>query len=318
MCDNFMQWFFERVSTAPPPAYFGYRDNRQNPEDFRILQEKGILMRSHSLEEITCDLCDEDHFTPVRLREGGLFIICERGCGTREIYQEEPMVYQYSPSGLLSLFQAAIGSGKTPEEIMVGILWDLGVVNIGNNTCHLFFAPIFDKFGQKITEFISRFSNAVLLTSTSKDFSEQIVCVPFFDLIQSITSQGMSLDDEVVNHYFPTNYELADGETLELDKEMALRDKRLLFGRTRAGTFRSGTDLRPLAARIIKRLFQIRKYGESSMSLGDLAEALGSTPVSVSNEINRISTVCSKYSLPPLLLKYQEKWGINSRLTSCK
>jgi hypothetical protein len=140
-------------------------------------------------------------------------------------------------------------------------------------------------------------------------------------LIKKITIKGLSIHKDIMGQFFPKNVYATQEGAIELDENIVLLNNHLLFEPLRGGNFQkqSKERLRPFGVRIITHLFGIRKYQENSKTLEELAEALGSTKVSVSNEIKRIETLCKDNSLQFILHKYSgDKYGINPHFSSCK
>ncbi len=196
-----MQWFFDRISTKFYPLSFGYRFKKDYGNDFDILTQQKILAHTSNIEEIDCDLCDENHTTPIRQDGSRLFIVCEYGCGVRDIQSEELAIYEYKPTQLLSLFLSSLGLSQTNiTENVIGLLWDLGSHKFDDTEYQMFFSNDIDKIDSGHLSIINVFPNAILFyTGTPRrTLPERLCTIPFLDSIKNITKKSLSVDKEKI------------------------------------------------------------------------------------------------------------------------
>ncbi len=199
-----MQWFFARISTKFYPVYFGYRFKKDHDKDFDILVQQKIIAHSTNIEEFDCDLCDEPHTTFVRQDGSRLFIVCENGCGTRNIQSEELAIYEYKPTQLLSLFLTSLGLNQTSNtENVIGLLWNLGSKKFDDTEYQMFFSNDIDKIDSGHLSIINAFPNTILFYTgvPCRTLPQAICTIPFLDTIQKITKKAVSIDKEnILSH----------------------------------------------------------------------------------------------------------------------
>ncbi len=244
--------------------------------------------------------------------------LCTRDeqAGRDHFNPQELKTWTLNTPRLLSLFQEAIGieHPKTDESIS-GLLWDLGTQEINGASYHLFFCRNIDEIEKsKISIVATLPHSAVFYTGTPHvALPDVVILVPFSDAIKDMKDGCVIANHELLEQYFPRDlYATKEGVT-QLDDTMALQDNAILHGRIRGGHFKKSAAIHPLAARIIERLYQIRNYDDHAMTLQELADALESTKVSISNEIKRINELPTEKKI---LHKYDDqRWGLNPRLS---
>lgn len=301
----------------------GETEAKRYGPDFDMLTSLNILERGSASNERACQSCHNEILDAVIVSPIKAYTLCTQNemSGRDYFHPQELRRWIFSLPTLLSLFQKAVGVDVSePVETISSLLWDLGSADINNGTYRLFFVPtVSNPPDEKMSSFVSQFSQSVVLTSASYFSLGATPVVPLSELLYSLNEEGFILKSEAVDHYFPLNTGVPNEDALELDKDIVLQDNQLMFGRTSGGTFKKVVSIRPLSARIIKRLAQIRKYNEYAMTLDELAKALGSKKGSISNHIKQIVTACSENSSSQILHKYSyTKWGINPRLSSCR
>ncbi len=274
-----------------------------------------------------CKTCESEsvevHYVASRKQA---YTICTQDEHARRDYfnPSEIRQWQLNTLPLLSLFQKSIGiqSPKTTENID-GLLWDFGTQKVNGVFYHLFFCRNINDIEKPKISIITSLPRCVVFYTGTPHISlpDKVLMVPLIDLIKKITSKGLSIHKEVMEQFFPKNVYATKEGAIELDENIVLLNNHLLFEPLRGGNFQkqSKERLRPFGVRIITHLFGIRTYQENSKTLAELSEALGSTKVSVSNEIKRIETICKNNNLQFILHKYSgDKYGINPHFSSCK
>jgi hypothetical protein len=196
-----MQWFFARISTKFYPVYFGYRFKKDHNNDFDILNQQKIITHSSNIDEIECDLCDESHTTLIRQDGSRLFIVCENGCGVRDVQSEELAIYEYQTTQLLSLFLSSLGMRQANiSENVIGLLWNLGSHKFDDTEYQMFFSNDIDKIDSGHLSIINAFPNTILFyTGVPRRTLPQLICtIPFLETIQKITKKVVSIDKEKI------------------------------------------------------------------------------------------------------------------------
>lgn len=294
---------------------------KKHGPDFDLLVSLNILEKVSSSNQRSCPTCHNESLEAIIVSPMRAYTLCAQNemSGRDYFHPQELKSWIFNLPTLLSLFQKAIGSDAAePVETISSLLWDLGSVNINNGTYRLFFVPTVNNSpNEKMSAFVSRFSRSVVITPAFYFSLGATPVIPLSELIQSINEEGFILKNQTVDYYFPLNKGIPKEDVLELDKDIVLQNNQLMFGRTNGGTFKKVVSIRPLSARIIKRLAQIRKYDEYAMTLDELAAALDSKKGSISNHIKQIVAACAENSSSQILHKYSHtKWGINPRLSS--
>lgn len=222
----------------------------------------------------------------------------------------------------LSLFQEALGTSEPKaDENIQGLLWDLGTQAVNGVHYHLFFCRNIDEIEKPRLSIITALPHSVVFYSGTphRALPENVLLVPLTDLIKNV-GKTITLEKSIVEQYFPKGvYATKDGD-LELDDGLVLQGEYLLFEPLRGGVYQKKTEkIRPLGQRIIEHLYGIRKYATNAKTLDEIATALSSTKVSISNEINRIQKTCTDNKLMLILHKFAgEKWGLNQQLKCCE
>jgi len=138
-------------------------------------------------------------------------------------------------------------------------------------------------------------------------------------MIANITTSGIEIKEKLINQFFPARAHLMDSEAIELDKDVIIQNDAILYSPIRGGVFKHSAKIRPLATRIIEHLYQIRKYQEDFRTLAKLAEEMGSSKASISNELDRIKKLCTARKIKPILYNFGHgKWSIDPTLDCCR
>lgn len=312
------QSHFSSVITTPEEA-------DKHKTDFDALLSLGIIEKISDPQHIWCKTCQNESVEVHYVSKERVYTICTQNehAGRDYFNPSEIKQWQLNTHRLLSLFQKALGiqSPKITENIE-GLLWDFGTQKVNGVGYHLFFCRNINDIEKPKLSIITDLPHSVVFYTGTPQVSmpDKVLRVPIIDLIEKITSKQIFLNKEIASQFFPKNiYATKDGAT-ELDGNIVLQENHLLFEPLRAGQFQKRSEkLRPMATRIIDHLFGIRKYTPNSKTLDELATALGSTKVSISNEIGRIEKACTDNNLQAILHKYAgEKWGINPQLSSCR
>jgi|GEM_PF-1742632 len=315
-----MDWFIERLHHKNPTL--DYQDLCNHREDFKKLSDLKIIKHKETLETIPCNLCDEDHaVSPFFNKKEEIIISCSGS--SRIVNQDEMKIWEIDIPHFLLLFQKILGITLPKVNTNIeGLLWDLGTQKLNGVSYHLFFSQNINEIEKPKLSIITNLPHSVVFYTNTPQVSlpNKILLVPIIDLIKKITNKGILLDKELFEQFFPKNVYATKEGAIELDDDFVLQDNHLLFEPLRGGVFKKqSTKLRPLATRIIDHLYGICTYQDNAKTLDELASALGSSKVSISNEIGRIEKASNDNNLKAILYKYAgDKWGINPQLKCCK
>jgi hypothetical protein len=294
-------------------------------KDFDTLVSLGILERTETPTRRICPTCNSEALEVHIVSDTQAFTLCTQNeaAGRDYFNPNELKQWTFSTPRLLSLFQQAIGIEKPKTEGNIpGLLWDLGTQEVRGALYHLFFSRDIDEIEKSKLSIITALPHSVVFYAGTPHtpLPDKVLLVPIADLIRDASDKGLSINKELLRQYFPSGvYPTKDGD-IELDENLVLQGQSILFDRERGGVFRKrSAKIRPLARRIIEHLYDIRRYDPNAKTLDELAGALGSSKVSISNEIGRVNVICRNNDLQDILHKYSdEKWGINPRLSSCR
>lgn len=315
-----MDWFVERLNYINPTL--DYQDLCNHAEDFKKLLDLKIIKHKETLEFVPCDLCDEDHTTlPFFNNKKEVIISCSGS--SRMVNQDEMKIWKINTSHFLSLFLKPLGIDQpSSTENIAGLLWDFRTQKVKGVSYHLFFCRNIDDIEKPKISIITNLPHSVVFYTGTPHTAlpEKVLLVPITDFIQKITNKDILLKKELVEQFFPQGVYATKEGAVELDDNLVFQDNHILFEPLRGGVFKKqSASLRPLASRIIDHLYGIRTYQKNAKSLDELANALESTKVSISNEIGRIEKASSDNNLQPILHKYaNNEWGINPQLKCCK
>ena len=307
------------------PAVITDEEIEPYKRDFDILLNLGVFQKVSDPQHIWCKTCQNESVEVHYVKEGRAFTLCTQDeYAERDYFDPQTLKqWRFDTPPFISLFLKAIGVGQqSPTENIAGLLWDLGTQKVNGAGYHLFFCRSINDIEKPKLSIITNLPHSVVFyTGTPKvALPDKVLLVPIADLIQKITSKGFSINKELLEQFFPMGVYATKEGAIELDDNFVLQDNYLLFEPLRGGVFKKqSARLRPLASRIINHLFGIRTYQKNAKSLDELAEALASTKVSISNEIGRIEKVSTDNNLQAILHKYpNDKWGINPQLKYCK
>lgn len=306
------------------PAIIDGEEAEKNRKEFDELVVLGILERTTTPTHRICPTCNGETLEVQVVSATRAYTLCTADdvAGRDYFNPEELKQWRLNTARLVSLFQEALGvSAPQANESIQGLLWDLGTQAVNGVHYHLFFCRNIDEIDKPHLSIITSLPHSVVFFSGTPHAAlpERVLLVPLADLIKSI-GKSIVLEKSLVEQYFPKGvYATKDGD-LELDDTVVLQGEYLLFEPLRGGVYQKRSEkIRPLARRIIEHLYGIRKYDKHAKTLTELASALGSSDVSVSNEIKRVQGVCTKHGLTPILHKFRgDKWGLNPKLKCCK
>jgi hypothetical protein len=296
----------------------------KNRTEFGALVALGILERVATPTHRVCPTCNGEMLEVQVVSNTRAYTLCavDDAAGRDYFNPEELKQWALSTPRLLSLFQRALGIAEPQvNESIQGLLWDLGTQAISGVHYHLFFCRNIDEIEKPHLSIIAALPHSVVFYSGTPHIAlpEKVLLVPLADLIKSI-GKSITLEKPLVEQYFPKGvYATRDGD-LELDDTVVLQGEYLLFNPLRGGMYQKRSEkIRPLGQRIISHLYGIRKYVQHAKTLDELAAALFSSKVSISNEIKRVEKICSDNGLTPVLHKFAgDKWGLNPHLKCCK
>lgn len=199
-------WFLERISAMSSEITFGSEERKLHPADFEKLIKSGILQRTHNLEMIDCELCNEPHETAVRNEKDKLYYVCENGCGRKDLTDEDVAIFKYDAPRLLSLFQRAIGI-DTPQVTAIAdnVLWDLGEQSIHHSTYQIFFSRNLKELSDETVQMIAANRHpAIFYTGPSRNIlPPHILTVSLVSCIQDIKADSVTANHEVLEQHFP-------------------------------------------------------------------------------------------------------------------
>ncbi len=139
----------------------------------------------------------------------------------------------------------------------------------------------------------------------------------------SVSEKGFALDRKPLEHLFEKRLIPAAHGDIALDKNIALRKHGkkycLLFEQEKKGGFRYEASIPPLSNRIIRHLYQIRRYKERAESLAEMRDrGFSEYRPSISRSISTINALCEKHGVTPIFHKFPaDKWGLNPSLDCC-
>jgi len=307
------------------PAVITDEEIEPYKRDFDILCNLGVFQKVSDPQHIWCKTCQNESVEVHYVKKGRAFTLCTQDeYAERDYFDPQTLKqWRFDTPLSISLFLKSLGvKQSSPTENITGLLWDLGTQKVNGVDYHLFFCRNIDEIEKPKISIITNLPHSVVFYTGIPHISlpEKVLLIPIVDFIQKITNRGFLLNKELVKQFFPQGvYATKDG-AIELDKGFVLQDNYILFEPLRGGIFKKQSGkLRPLASHIINHLYGIRKYQKNSKTLDELAEALGSTKVSISNEIGRIEKISADNNLQDILHKYSgDKWGINPQLRCCK
>lgn len=193
-----MQWLLERISTSPLPVHFGIKDRQAHPADFAKLLKHKVLIRAGNLEEVDCELCDENHQCQVREENGKPSYVCENGSGKKELTDADVALFEYSNDAFLKLLASELGitiprSGtfRDEGEHAKNSLYEVGTVQHRQTTAEVLFLR--DGAEQEVSLYMAQVQNRpqVFLSALKKpDVRVQSEPVSFCVLADILTTDS--------------------------------------------------------------------------------------------------------------------------------
>lgn len=109
----------------------------------RLLLEQKILVPARTATHVTCDACHDDHVEEV-VRTKDLmgvvsFRIPCRDAGWVEVPDERMRQWTLDVRRLVAVLATAVGPDSPPDELVQGIAWRIGTVEIGGETYDIVF-----------------------------------------------------------------------------------------------------------------------------------------------------------------------------------
>lgn len=308
------------------PAIITPEEASSNQKDFDVLLALGVIEKISDPRHIWCKSCQNEGVEVHFVSEGRAYSICtQREDAGRDYFNPaEIKQWQLNTPTLLSLLQKALGIAEPKvDEPINGLLWDFGYQKVNGAEYHLFFCRDINDIEKPKLSLITDLPHSVVFYTGTPHINlpPKVLRVPMMSLIQKITKNGLTLNKEMLEQSFPKNAYSTNGDTIDLDDNFVLKGNRFLFEPHRAGIFKKqSATLRPLALRIIRHLYDIRTHNqENSKTAVELASSLGSTKVSILNEIKRIKKACTDNNLQAVLHEYAgDKYGINPNLRCCQ
>lgn len=307
------------------PATFNQEEAEKNLGDFRKLLAAEIVKQTTTPLHRICPTCNGEAVEVHVVSEKRAYTLCAIDEEAGRDYFDPATLKQWvlDTPHLLSLFQKALGvQSPTVNENIIGLLWDLGVSEINGVSYHLFFCRNIDEIESPKLSIIQALPRSVVFYTGTPHvrLPDTVALVSFASILDGVRNKSISINKGVMKQIFPVGTYATKEGAIELDTDLVLQDRFVLFEPIRGGIFgKQSQRVRPLGSRIIEHLHGICTYKKHAKTLEELASALGSSKVSISNEIKRIQQLCEDNSLKQILYKFNgDKWGINSELKCCK
>jgi len=300
------------------------KEFQANKEEAEILLSLGILRVASDTKQRLCPTCGNEFLDAHFVNDTKAFTQCEQreDAGRDYFNPQELKQWDFDTPRFLSLFQQGMGiANPTVNENITNLLWNFNSQEINGSNYHLFFASNINALDSaKLTIVTSLPQCAVFYTGTPQiALPDKVLLIPVAEMIANITTSGIELKETLIKQFFPSRVHLMSANGIELDNNIVVQDDTILYSPVRGGVFKQRSRIRPLATRIIEHLYQIRNYQDNYRTLTQLADDLGSSKVSISNELDRVNKLCKARGIEPILYNFgRGRWSINPTLGCCR
>ena len=107
-----------------------------------VLLDQRILVPSRPATHVTCNACHEDHIEEVariKDRRGVVFRIRCPEAGWVDVPEERLRQWTVDVSSLVAILAAAVGGDESADELMPGVAWRIGIIEIAGDSYDVVF-----------------------------------------------------------------------------------------------------------------------------------------------------------------------------------
>ena len=283
------------------------------PYTFQFLLDKGILAPTRPVDNVKCRDCDIDHFEQIVEINHRYFTKCEYNeyASLSEVQAPELNSYRFNLTALLEWFskesKISIQIKRVNEET-----WYLGK-NIDRNMYFIFSTSLDDTINEagKINT-----ENNIFIWLGNKPLTgfSTIEMVSIQDIFKY---KGGGL--YILPYKTKPNNVKPNQKDIILDRDIVLTDDFHLLLDFENGTYNHSVKTYPQTYRIVRYLYDQRKYGKyySSKELGENLH-FGIQRV-IPTRIKELNNICSKHRVKQVILSFPNKtWALNPDLNCFK
>ncbi len=319
---------FDALSASHPLKFSEAGLEDDFPSLAPVLKKAGFLRPDQPGLETICPALPNNCLVTAHPSNGRYYVHCEcsEEVGLVQIDPKELRRFRFDLNSFMNWLISASTTESDLKEIESGRLWRLGEKSLKGETAKVYFIRSKEaEESEGLLRSLRKDETPLILfwlgeTPHGRQFPPNLVSLPE---IINIIGKEFTLDRKPLEHLLGKRLVATVGGDLVLDRDIALRkegEKRfLLLKRGQKNAFQVETRIRPLDYRIIRHLYQIRRYQNRARSLAEMRDrGLAEHRPSISRSIKTVNELCEKHDVPSIFHKFPEqKWGLNPSLDCC-
>ncbi len=318
---------FNALSACNPLSFPEQKASEDYPAILPPLLRAGLIKQDSPGMEVVLDCPNHCLVTAFELH-GRYYASCscEEAAPPQEIDPAALKRLRFDLPAFLDWLISAVGIEADLEEEEPSGLWYLGEKTLRGETAPVYFSRLRDaEQVSRLQKGLHKQGNLPIVfwlgeTPRRGQFPATIISIP-----ESITFLGNdpALDAKRIEALFTKRLITVSAGDIILDHDIALRKLRgkcfLLFGQEIKNQFGEEVPILPQAYKIIRHLFQIRKYGNNAESPAELCKrGFAINRSTISNRIAEIRKICRDHNATAILHQFpRDKWGLNPVLSCC-
>lgn len=319
---------FDAVSASYPLKLSEASLEEELPGLLPVLNKSGFLQPDQPGLEVICPALPKNCLVTAEPMNGRYYVHCEcsEEVGLVQIDPKELRRFRFDLRAFLNWLLSAAVIDADFKEIESGELWYLGEKTLKGETAQAYFSRTQNPDGVlTLQRELHKDGNPPIIfwlgeTPHRGQFAPGLLSLPE---IVSVSERGFALDRKPLESLFQKRLIVAVHGDIFLDDEIALRKKGekyyLLFKQEKKNQFLNNTPIHPQDYKIIRHLYQIRRYQNRAESLAEMRDrGLAIHRGQISRTIKKINEICQRFNAVMIFSKFPgNKWGLNPVLTCC-
>ncbi len=292
------------------------------------LKKAGFLQPDQPGLEVFCPALPKNCLVTAERMNGRYYVHCEcsEEVGLVKIDPKELRRFRFDLRAFLNWLLSAAVIDADFKEIESGELWYLGEKTLKGETAKAYFSRTQNPDGVlELQRELHKNGNPPIIfwlgeTPHRRHFPPGLLSLP--ELV-SVSERGFALDRKSLESLFRKRLIVVAHGDIFLDDEIALRKKGgkcyLLFKQEKKNQFLNEAPIYPQDYKIIRHLYQIRRYQNRAESLAEMRDRrLAIHRGQISRTIKKVNEICKKFNAITIFHKFPtDKWGLNPILTCC-
>ncbi|GEM_PF-4495178 len=280
------------------------------PTIFQTLVDRGILAPTTPVDSVRCKECDLDHLEQVIEVNHRYFTKCEysEDASLSEVQLDELNGYRFSLSALLAWIAETLVT-QTDIKQLNDATWGIGK----KATQNIYFIKSIDqKEAQNEVKKINTENNIFLWLGVNSPVGYSTTELVSIQEVIKISSKGLEVQAIKVK----SKKAKPNQKDIVLDKDIVITNNFYLLLNLENGAFNYKVKTLPQTYRIVRYLYDQRKYGKAYTSK-ELSEALQlDNPKVIPTRIKELNNKCEEHKVKSIVLTYPNNtWALNPDLT---